>query len=106
MQKVATVATFVAMSQAPLCMGCRRCRRCRHFSVTVRRTHLPVSNAKYHGVHLSGHHFLPIRRTPHAISAPYLEPFKTQVIQECSESGASIANIALGYSLNTNLVHK
>ncbi|EOI7401267.1 hypothetical protein OZ821_004313, partial [Yersinia enterocolitica] len=28
------------------------------------------------------------------------------VIQECSEPGASIANIALGYSLNANLDHK
>lgn len=36
----------------------------------------------------------------------YSKSFKTQVIQECSEPGASIANIALGYSLNANLVHK
>ncbi|AZE26045.1 transposase [Pseudomonas chlororaphis] len=36
----------------------------------------------------------------------YSKSFKTQVIQESSEPGASIANIALGYSLNANLVHK
>ena len=35
----------------------------------------------------------------------YSKPFKAQVIQECSEPGASIANIALGYSLNANLDH-
>ncbi|WP_225776379.1 transposase [Pseudomonas sp. Marseille-Q5115] len=36
----------------------------------------------------------------------YSKSFKTQVIQECAEPGASIANIALGYSLNANLLHK
>lgn len=36
----------------------------------------------------------------------YSKSFKVQVIQECSEPCASIANIALGYSLNANLVHK
>ncbi|MNF39095.1 Transposase [compost metagenome] len=36
----------------------------------------------------------------------YSKSFKAQVIQECAEPGASIANIALGYSLNANLVHK
>lgn len=36
----------------------------------------------------------------------YSKSFKAQVIQECSEPGASIANIALGYSLNANLAHK
>ena len=36
----------------------------------------------------------------------YSKSFKAQVIQECSEPGASIANIALGYSLNANLDHK
>lgn len=36
----------------------------------------------------------------------YSKSFKAQVIQECSGPDASIANIALGYSLNTNLVHK
>ncbi|WP_348693236.1 transposase [Stutzerimonas balearica] len=49
----------------------------------------------------------PIKRIFHAPSAPtYSKSFKAQVIQECSEPGASIANIALGYSLNANLVHK
>ncbi|MEL4871957.1 hypothetical protein AAEU41_24465, partial [Pantoea agglomerans] len=38
---------------------------------------------------LSGHHFWPIKRIFHAPSAPCLH-----------------ANIALGYSLNANLVHK
>ncbi|WP_325949631.1 transposase [Pseudomonas putida] len=42
----------------------------------------------------------------HPQRRPYSKSFKTQVIQECSEPGASIANIALGYSLNANLVHK
>ncbi|MFL1495405.1 IS66-like element accessory protein TnpA [Pseudomonas antarctica] len=32
--------------------------------------------------------------------------FKTQVIQECAQPGASIASIALSHSLNANLVHK
>ncbi|MDH0572767.1 MULTISPECIES: transposase [Pseudomonas] len=36
----------------------------------------------------------------------YSKSFKAQVIQACSEPGASIANVALGYSLNANLVHK
>lgn len=36
----------------------------------------------------------------------YSRPFKTQVIQECSQPGASIASIAINHSLNANLVHK
>ncbi|WP_139110480.1 transposase [Pseudomonas syringae] len=36
----------------------------------------------------------------------YSKSFKAQVIQECSQPGASIANIALSHSLNANLVHK
>jgi transposase-like protein len=36
----------------------------------------------------------------------YSKPFKTQVIQECAQPGASIASIALSHSLNANLVHK
>ena len=43
----------------------------------------------------SGFSMRPQRRT-------YSKSFKAQVIQECSEPGASIANIALGYSLNAN----
>ncbi|MCG8911062.1 transposase [Pseudomonas sp. DP-17] len=42
----------------------------------------------------------------HPQRCTYSKSFKAQVIQECSEPGASIANIALGYSLNANLVHK
>jgi transposase len=36
----------------------------------------------------------------------YSKSFKAQVIQECAQPGASIASIALSYSLNANLVHK
>ncbi|MGZ9706249.1 IS66-like element accessory protein TnpA [Pseudomonas sp. GNP013] len=36
----------------------------------------------------------------------YSKSFKTQVIQECAQPGASIASIALSHRLNTNLVHK
>lgn len=36
----------------------------------------------------------------------YSQSFKAQVIQECSQPGASIANVALSHSLNANLVHK
>lgn len=36
----------------------------------------------------------------------YSKSFKAQVIQECAQPGASIANVALNHSLNANLVHK
>ncbi|WP_460135033.1 IS66-like element accessory protein TnpA [Pseudomonas sp. S1_E04] len=36
----------------------------------------------------------------------YSKSFKTQVIQECTHPGASIASVALSHSLNANLVHK
>ena len=36
----------------------------------------------------------------------YSKSFKAQVIQECVQPGASIASVALGHSLNANLVHK
>lgn len=36
----------------------------------------------------------------------YSKSFKAQVIHECSQPGASIANVALSHSLNANLVHK
>ncbi|MGV8865010.1 MAG: IS66-like element accessory protein TnpA [Pseudomonas sp.] len=36
----------------------------------------------------------------------YSESFKVQVIHECAQPGASIANVALSHSLNANLVHK
>lgn len=36
----------------------------------------------------------------------YSKSFKAQIIRECSQPGASIANIALSHSLNANLVHK
>ncbi|WP_268798742.1 IS66-like element accessory protein TnpA [Pseudomonas huanghezhanensis] len=36
----------------------------------------------------------------------YSKSFKAQVIQECSQPGASIASIALSHKLNKNLVHK
>ncbi|WP_237151283.1 transposase [Pseudomonas sp. ADAK18] len=36
----------------------------------------------------------------------YSKSFKAQIIQECDQPGASIASIALGHSLNANLIHK
>ncbi|ATN08879.1 MULTISPECIES: transposase [Pseudomonas] len=36
----------------------------------------------------------------------YSKSFKAQIIQECAQPGASIASVALGHSLNANLVHK
>jgi transposase-like protein len=48
---------------------------------------------------LSGFSMQPQRRS-------YSKSFKAQVIHECSQPGASIANIALSHSLNANLVHK
>ena len=36
----------------------------------------------------------------------YSKSFKAQVIQECAQSGASTASVALSHSLNANLVHK
>ncbi|MBG5401650.1 IS66 family insertion sequence hypothetical protein [Stutzerimonas stutzeri] len=32
--------------------------------------------------------------------------FKAQVIEECAQSGASVAGVALRHGLNANLVHK
>jgi hypothetical protein len=46
------------------------------------------------------------KRVFHAVNTPFLfKTFKAQVIQECAQPGASIASIALGHSLNENLVH-
>ena len=36
----------------------------------------------------------------------YSKSVKAQVIQECAQPGASIANVALSHSLNANLVYK
>lgn len=36
-QKMATVATFVAMLQAMFYVGCRHCRRCRHTYIHAQR---------------------------------------------------------------------
>ncbi|AVX92101.1 MULTISPECIES: IS66-like element accessory protein TnpA [Pseudomonas] len=36
----------------------------------------------------------------------YSKSFKAQIIQECAQPGASVASVALGHSLNANLVHK
>lgn len=36
----------------------------------------------------------------------YSRSSKVQVIQECAQPGASIANVALNHSFNANLVHK
>ena len=75
-----------------------RCPRQRSSTVSVRPTHLPDTAAEGHGPS-SGFSMRPQRRT-------YSKSFKAQVIQECSEPGASIANIALGYSLNAALLNK
>jgi hypothetical protein len=76
-----------------------RCPRQRSSTVSVRPTHLPDTAAEGHGPS-SGFSMRPQRRT-------YSKSFKeSQVIQECSEPGASIANIALGYSLNAALLNK
>jgi transposase len=37
---------------------------------------------------------------------PHSEAFRTQVLSECSQPGASVAAIALAHGLNANLVHK
>lgn len=66
-----------------------RCPRQRSSTVSVRPTHLPDTAAEGHGPS-SGFSMPPQRRT-------YSKSFEAQVIQECSEPGASIANIALGY---------
>jgi hypothetical protein len=36
-QKAATVATFVAMLQTTVYVGCRRCRHCRHTDIPAQR---------------------------------------------------------------------
>ena len=36
----------------------------------------------------------------------YPKPFKSQVIQECLQSGASVASIALSHGINANVVRK
>ncbi len=37
---------------------------------------------------------------------PHSEAFRSQVLSECSQPGASVAAIALAHGLNANLVHK
>ena len=36
----------------------------------------------------------------------YSPEFKTQVTQECSQSGASVAGVALSHGINANIVHR
>lgn len=36
----------------------------------------------------------------------YSKAFKTQVVQECSLPGNSVASVALRHSINTNVVHR
>lgn len=36
----------------------------------------------------------------------YPKSFKAQVVDECTQPGASVAGVALNHSLNANLVHK
>ncbi|WP_338508272.1 transposase [Pseudomonas poae] len=78
-------------------------------SVSVRPSHLPNPAKPRHGVHLnlSRHQFQPFKRVFHAANTPsYSKSFNAQIIQECAQPGASIANVALSHSLNANLVHK
>lgn len=42
----------------------------------------------------------PVRRRRHSIE------LKGQVLAECKEAGASVANVAMAHGLNANLVHK
>ena len=49
-----------------------------------------------------GHHFKPLSGGFRVSTAP----FKAQVIEECAQSGASVAGVALTLGLNANLVHK
>ena len=36
----------------------------------------------------------------------YSPEFKTQVMQECRQSGASVAGVALSHGINANIVHR
>ena len=36
----------------------------------------------------------------------YSPEFKTQVLQECRQSGASVAGVALAHGINANIVHR
>lgn len=36
----------------------------------------------------------------------YSEAFKAQVLAECEAPGASVAKVALGHGINTNVVHR
>ena len=36
----------------------------------------------------------------------YSPEFKTQVTQECRQSGASVAGVALVHGINANIVHR
>ncbi|KSD92075.1 hypothetical protein AO906_14350 [Pseudomonas aeruginosa] len=36
----------------------------------------------------------------------YPKSFKAQVVEECTQPGASVAGVALSHGLNANLVHK
>ena len=36
----------------------------------------------------------------------YSPEFKTQVTQECGQSGASVAGVALSHGINANIVHR
>lgn len=36
----------------------------------------------------------------------YSGQFKTSVLEQCSQSGASIAGVALGHGINPNMVHR
>lgn len=36
----------------------------------------------------------------------YPKPFKTQVVQECLQPGASVASVAMSHGINANVVRK
>ena len=36
----------------------------------------------------------------------YSTAFKAQIVQECSQPGASVASVALSHGINSNVVHK
>ncbi|MDC3835410.1 transposase, partial [Pseudomonas aeruginosa] len=36
----------------------------------------------------------------------YPKSFKAQIVEECTQPGASVAGVALSHGLNANLVHK
>jgi hypothetical protein len=50
--------------------------------------------------------FSPSKRIAMRQRNSYPKPFKAQVVQECLQSGASVASIALSHGINANVVRK